>query len=101
MGDSDLIPKEQCDAVGKNPTGAAWQDGCLVIKQTQTESKEKTTLNLNGDLEYIPNGAWHGADIFELQVVTSSTRYNPANKYISAEVRIYQEPDSLILIVSL
>lgn len=95
LGDSDLIPKEQCDAVvGKNPTGAAWQDGCLVIKQTQTVSKGKTTLNLNGDLEYIPNGAWHGADIFELQVVTSSTRYNPANKYISAEVRIYQEPDN-------
>lgn len=95
LGDSDLIPKDECNSiVGQHPKGEAWQDGCLLIKQTQTVSKGKTTLNLNGDLEYIPNGAWHGADIFDIQLITSSTRYNTANKYISADVRIYQEPDN-------
>lgn len=97
LGDSDLIPKEQCNnIVGAHPKGEAWQDGCLLIKQTETDSKGKTVLNLNGDLEYTPNGAWHGADIFEIQMVTSSKRFNTVNKYISAEVRIYQEPDNTV-----
>lgn len=95
LGDSDLIPKEECDAVmGKaNPTGEPWQDGCLVIKQS-TVSKGKMTLNLNGDVTYTPNGDWHGADIFEVQIATSSTRFNTetSKNYLSAEVRIFQEP---------
>lgn len=93
LGDSDLIPKEECRLVMgmENPIGEPWQDGCPVLKQS-TESKGKFTLNLNGDFEYRPNGNWHGADIFELRVVTSSTRFNTSDKnYLAAEVRIIQE----------
>ncbi len=57
-----------------NPTGEPWQDGCLVIKQS-TVSKGKMTLNLNGDVTYTPNGDWHGADIFEFKLHTSSTTF--------------------------
>ena len=96
LGDSDLIPKEECTKVMgmANPTGEPWQDGCPTIVQS-TESKGKFTLNLNGDFEYTPNGNWHGADIFELRVVTSSTRFNTSAKnYLAAEVRIFQEPNN-------
>ncbi|OTG83490.1 rhombotarget A [Acinetobacter sp. ANC 5054] len=94
LGDSDLIPKEECTKVMgmENPTGKPWQDGCPILKQT-TDSKGTFTLNLNGDFEYKPDGNWHGADIFELRVVTSSTRFNTSAKnYLAAEVRIVQEP---------
>ena len=96
LGDSDLIPKEECTKVMgmANPTGEPWQDGCPIVVQS-TESKGKFTLNLNGDFEYTPNGNWHGADIFELRVVTSSTRFNTSAKnYLAAVVRIFQEPNN-------
>lgn len=97
LGDSDLLPKEQCNAeVGPSPAGTAWQDGCLRIKQRNTVSKGRTELNLDGDLAYTPNGNWHGADDFEIQVITSSTRFNQEveTKYINVAVTIFQEPDN-------
>ncbi|OTG91076.1 rhombotarget A [Acinetobacter sp. ANC 3813] len=96
LGDSDLLPKEQCEAeVGPNPAGTPWQDGCLVIEQKWSASKGKTVLNLNGDLTYTPNGNWHGSDDFNIKIITSSTRFNEQveAKYISALVTIYQEPN--------
>ena len=96
LGDSDLLPKEQCDAeVGANPAGTPWQDGCLVIEQKWSASKGKTELNLNGDLTYTPNGNWHGTDDFNIKIITSSTRFNEqvAAKYISALVTIKQDPN--------
>lgn len=97
LGDSDLIPKEQCNAVaGPNPAGTPWQDGCLKIKQKETASKGRTELNLDGGLTYTPNGSWHGTDDFEIQIITSSTRFNsPVEaKYLSARVTVKQEPDN-------
>ncbi|WP_353141615.1 rhombotarget A [Acinetobacter pragensis] len=97
LGDSDLLPKEQCIAeVGENPAGIPWQDGCLIVVQGQTVSKGKTELSLNGDLTYTPNGNWHGADEFTIRVITSSTRFNKEidAKYIEAPVTIFQEPDN-------
>ena len=96
LGDSDLLPKEQCDAeVGANPAGTPWQDGCLVIEQKWSASKGKTELNLNGDLTYTPNGNWHGTDDFNIKIITSSTRFNKQveAKYISALVTIKQDPN--------
>lgn len=94
LGDSDLLPKEQCDAeVGPNPAGIPWQDGCLVIEQKWGASKGKTVLNLNGDLTYTPNGNWHGTDDFNIKIITSSTRFNEQveAKYINALVTIKQD----------
>ena len=47
-------------------------------------------------MAYTPNGNWHGADDFEIQVITSSTRFNQEveTKYINVAVTIFQEPDN-------
>lgn len=93
LGDSDLLPKEECERIiGKNPTGQPWQDGCLRIVQTKTESKGKTEIDLEGNVVYTPNSAWHGADIFEIQVVTSSTRFNKSKPYLPITTQIVQSP---------
>lgn len=96
LGDSDLYPKEKCESLlqMKNPAGGEWQDGCIVIDQTITNSKGTVTLDIDGNLVYTPNGNWHGADIFNLQVVTSSTRFNENKKYMVLEAYMVQEPNN-------
>jgi len=93
LGDSDLVPKEECERIiGKNSTGQPWQDGCLRIAQTKTESKGQTEIDLDGNVIYTPNLAWHGSDIFEIQVVTSSTRFNQSKPYLPITTQIVQAP---------
>lgn len=41
---------------------------------------------------YTPDSQWHGADIFEIQVVTSSTRFNKSKPYLVLSTQIVQEP---------
>ncbi len=97
IGDSDLLPSTQCDqVVGLSPDGKPWQDGCLRIKQRDTVSKGITKLDINGNLIYTPNGNWHGIDDFDIQVITTSTRFNEQQerKYLSIHVTINQEPDN-------
>ncbi|NNG75728.1 rhombotarget A [Acinetobacter sp. ANC 4277] len=96
LGDSDLYPKEKCESLlqMKNPAGGEWQDGCIVIDQTITKSKGNVILDIDGNLVYTPNGNWHGADIFNLQVVTSSTRFNENKKYMVLEAYMVQEPNN-------
>ena len=95
LGDSDLIPKAECKAlVGEHPNGEAWQDGCLKVVQTQTVSKGKTALDRLGNVIYTPNSAWHGADIFEIQVITSSTRFNKNKPYLAITAQIVQAPEN-------
>jgi rhombotarget A family protien len=92
LGESDLIPKEECQAlVGDHPQGEAWQDGCLKIEQPTT-GKGKTTIDIEGNVTYTPDSAWHGSDIFELQVITSSTRFNKTKPYLVLRVQIAQDP---------
>ncbi|ATO19907.1 rhombotarget A [Acinetobacter sp. LoGeW2-3] len=95
LGDSDLIPKEECNSIiGKNPNNEPWQDGCMRIVQTKTPSKGSTQIDIHGNLIYTPDSAWHGADIFEVQVVTSSTRFNVSKPYLPITTQIVQEPDN-------
>ena len=95
LGDSDLIPKEHCTAlVGPHPNGEAWQDGCMKVVQTKTESKGKTSIDSSGNIVYTPNSNWHGADIFEIHVITTSTRFNKTKPYIAVPVQIVQEPNN-------
>lgn len=95
LGDSDLIPKEECNSIiGKNPNNKPWQDGCLRIVQTKTPSKGSTKIDIHGNVVYTPDSAWHGADIFEVQVVTSSTRFNVSKPYLPITTQIVQEPDN-------
>lgn len=93
LGDSDLIPKEECNAIlGENPTGEAWQAGCMQVIQRQTPSKGKLTIDEEGNLVYTPQGAWHGADLFTIRLVTSSTRLNKNRPYMEVNVNVVQSP---------
>ena len=92
--DGELIQPQQCEAlVGKHPNGQAWQAGCMKIVQTGTVSKGSTKIAQNGDIQYQPNGNWHGLDEFKLQLITTTTRFNDSrNPYIEVPVRVVQSP---------
>ena len=93
LSDSDLVPKEECNAIlGENPTGEAWQPGCMQVVQLQTPSKGKLTIDEEGNLVYKPQGAWHGADLFKIRLVTYSTRLNKNRPYLEVNVNVVQSP---------
>lgn len=95
LGDSDLVPKENCNAiVGPAPQGQEWQDGCIKIEQqNHVTSKGKITIDLDGNVVYTPDGAWHGADLLTMKVVTTTSRFDESDPYISVRVNIVQEPN--------
>ena len=94
--DGELVDPASCKTIlGKelNSQGQPWQAGCLDIQQTQTPSKGKLTLDQDGNVTYVPNNNWHGADMFNLRVMTTTTRLNDvSNYYISIPTTIVQEP---------
>lgn len=94
LGDGELLPKDQCEALlGKNPTGEAWQDGCLQVIPTTTQPKGSVTIDEEGNIQYTPNGNWHGADIFKIRLVTTTTRFNDSqNPYLEIKVQVTQAP---------
>src|SRR5690606_38965012 len=92
LGDSDLIPKEQCNVmVGQQPTGEPWQYGCLKVVQTKTMSKRKARIDILGNMVYSTDSTWHRLDIFQMQVVTTSTRFNKSKPYLTITTQIVQE----------
>ena len=94
LGDGELLPKDQCEALlGANPTGEAWQDGCLQVIPTTTQPKGRVTIDEEGNIQYTPNGNWHGADIFKIRLVTTTTRFNDSqNPYLEIKVQVTQAP---------
>lgn len=94
--DGELVAPEACKAIFKRDTdanGLPWQPGCLEVEQTETKSKGKLTLDSKGNVVYVPNGNWHGADKFNIRVMTSITRLNdPSNYYIDIPTTIVQDP---------
>src|SRR5690554_6099587 len=95
IGDSDLVPAEFCDSLfSSNPTGKAWQAGCVQIEQTQTSSKGQLTIDEQGKIIYTPDSAWHGADVFKIKLVTSSTRFNTTKPYVEIRVQVIQAPEN-------
>ena len=94
--DGELIDPESCKVILGKPldaNGQPWQRGCLVIQQTETPSKGKLTLDQDGNVTYVPNSNWHGADKFNLRVMTTTTRFNDeSNYYISIPTTIVQDP---------
>jgi len=94
LGDGELLPKDQCEALlGANPTGEAWQDGCLQVIPTTTQPKGRVTIDEEGNIQYTPNGNWHGADIFKIRLVTTTTRFNDSqNPYLEVKVQVTQAP---------
>ena len=99
LSEADLVTPATCKRLfGERADGKEWQPGCLRIKQsTDTPiSKGSITLDQNGNVIYTPNGNWHGADIFSIQVVTSVSRFNEGIEfqYITIPTRIVQDPVS-------
>lgn len=99
LSEADLVTPATCKRLfGERADGKEWQPGCLRIKQsTDTPvSKGTITLDQNGNVIYTPNGNWHGADIFSIQVITSVSRFNEGVEfqYITIPTRIVQDPVS-------
>ncbi|NNP70901.1 rhombotarget A [Acinetobacter sp. Ac_5812] len=92
--DGELLDPATCEAqLGKRPDGQPWQVGCLEVVQTQTASKGKLTIDQDGNVVYVPNGDWHGADKFNLRVMTTTTRFNDVSNYfINIPATIVQDP---------
>ncbi|KCY09107.1 putative gammaproteobacterial enzyme C-transmembrane domain protein [Acinetobacter baumannii 21072] len=97
LSESDLVTPATCKRLfGERSDGKDWQPGCLKIIQNKDTPISKGTLILDqsGNVTYTPNGNWHGADIFSIQVVTSVTRFNEGVdfQYISISTTISQAP---------
>ncbi|WP_336167513.1 rhombotarget A [Acinetobacter sp. 161(2023)] len=96
VGDGELVSPQTCEAMfGKRTDGNPWQPGCMKVVQTSTISKGTLSIDTQGNLTYVPNGNWHGADVFNLLVVTTTTRFNnAADVYLTVPVQIVQDPPS-------
>ncbi|ENX33538.1 rhombotarget A [Acinetobacter colistiniresistens] len=92
--DGELLDPATCETqLGKRSDGQPWQAGCLQVIQTQTPSKGKVTLDQDGNVTYVPDSDWHGADKFNLRVMTTTTRFNDASNYfIDIPATIVQDP---------
>ncbi len=92
--DGELLDVASCEKIlGKRSDGQSWQPGCLEIQQTQTVSKGKLTLDQEGNVVYTPNSNWHGADKFNMRIITTTTRFNDiSNYYITIPTTIVQDP---------
>ncbi|EPG38386.1 rhombotarget A [Acinetobacter colistiniresistens] len=92
--DGELLDPATCEAqLGKRSDGQPWQVGCLQVIQTQTSSKGKVTLDQDGNVTYVPDSDWHGADKFNLRVMTTTTRFNDVSNYfIDIPTTIVQDP---------
>lgn len=94
--DGELVDSATCTKLfGRRADGAEWQPGCMKTVQTETPSKGSIRIDEQGNVTYVPNGNWHGADKFKLMVVTTTTRFNdPSNLYLEIPTTIVQEPSA-------
>lgn len=94
--DGELLDSASCERIlGKRSDGQTWQPGCLEVQQTLTPSKGKLTIDQFGNVVYTPNSNWHGADKFNLRIITTTTRFNDvSNYYITIPTTIVQDPPS-------
>ncbi|ENW95656.1 rhombotarget A [Acinetobacter sp. NIPH 298] len=96
--DGELLDPEACKSILKSETnskGQPWLPGCLEIEQTDTISKGRLTLDQKGNVTYVPNGNWHGADKFNMRVITTTTRFNDVStQYVDIPTTIVQGPEN-------
>ncbi|MEK0212248.1 rhombotarget A [Acinetobacter junii] len=92
--DGELLDSASCERIlGKRSDGQTWQPGCLEVQLTLTPSKGKLTIDQFGNVVYTPNSNWHGADKFNLRIITTTTRFNDvSNYYITIPTTIVQDP---------
>ena len=100
LGDGQLWPKEECDAVFKDlpnpPVNANWQDGCLQFTPGQAPKKGTFTLSADALLKYVPFKNFHGSDNFSIQLVTTTSRFSEGSndRTLTLPGTIVQEPDN-------
>ncbi|MGR0305005.1 rhombotarget A [Acinetobacter beijerinckii] len=94
--DGELLSSDECPKLlGKSTdsNGNPWRPGCLEIEQTETVSKGNLTLDKIGNIVYTPYGNWHGADKFNIRIITTITQLNdPTNYYIDIPATVVQDP---------
>ena len=100
LGDGQLWPKEECDAVFKDlpnpPVNPNWQDGCLQFTPGQAPKKGTFTLSADALLKYVPFKNFHGSDNFSIQLVTTTSRFSEGSndRTLTLPGTIVQEPDN-------
>jgi hypothetical protein len=93
IGEEGQLVYDKTDKCVKLFDGQTWQPGCLEVQQTLTPSKGKLTIDQFGNVVYTPNSNWHGADKFNLRIITTTTRFNDvSNYYITIPTTIVQDP---------
>ncbi|WP_436872930.1 rhombotarget A [Acinetobacter haemolyticus] len=94
--DGELLDPATCEKIlGKRSDGQAWRYGCLEIVQNQTPSKGTISLDQDGNVTYVPFSSWHGADMFKMRIMTTTTRFNDiSTQYIEIPTNIVQEPNN-------
>ncbi|MCH7336042.1 rhombotarget A [Acinetobacter sp. NIPH 2699] len=94
LADGELLDPATCEKIlGKRSDEQEWRYGCLEIVQNQTPSKGTLTLDQDGNVTYVPDSNWHGADMFKMRIITTTTRFNDASsRYIEIPTNIVQEP---------
>jgi rhombotarget A family protien len=95
LADGQLIPAALCPTILPNATrpDSGWQDGCLQF--VTKPSKGVAFLNNDNQLIYEPrSGGFHGSDIFQYNLVTTTTRFSDAenDRLIRVETTIVSEP---------
>jgi len=98
LADGQLLPFNLCSSVLNIPEPVSgWSDGC--IQFTQEPKKGKALLNIDQQaLEYNPKiGGFHGSDIFDYTLVTTTTRFSEAenDRVVRVQTTIVSEPGNL------
>lgn len=96
LADGQLIPADQCPTILPNATrpDSGWQDGCLQF--VTPPSKGSAFLNNIQELIYEPRrGGFHGSDIFQYNLVTTTTRFSEAenDRLVRVQTTIVSEPE--------
>lgn len=84
LGDGQLWPATNCDDVYADQPGfikgtTKWQPGCMTASpSTYVPLKGSFSIDSNAMLKYTPFSNYHGTDFFNVNVVTTTTRFSQA-----------------------
>jgi rhombotarget A family protien len=94
IGDGELLPAESCASFYPSvavPNGG-WQNGCLLYSKAPLKGVQ--VFVDDHTVEYTPTSNFHGADIFQYHVVTTTSRFSDAEptQTVRIQTKIVQDP---------
>lgn len=94
MGDGELLPAESCANFYPSiavPNGG-WQNGCLLYSRAPLKGVQMFLDDHT--VEYTPTSDFHGADVYQYNVVTTTSRFSDAEstQTVRIQTTIVQEP---------